>query len=81
MHKIDKFLKSLDEKERIVAERLLKILKLGKFENLDIKKLKGYHGFFRVRKGEIRIVYRIDENEKIELVFIGRKTDNTYKGL
>jgi len=81
MHKIDKFLKSLVKKEREVAEQLLKTLKMSDFESLDIKKLKGQYNLFRIRKGEIRVVYRLNENKKIELLFVGRKSNNTYKNL
>lgn len=64
----------------IVKDVLVKIKK-GETANLDMKKLKGADNFFRIRKGDIRIIYRINEKEEIILLNIERKNDNTYKFL
>ena len=81
MEKIIKFMKSLTEKERDKKKIELEKLKKGEFKDLNIKKLKGYENIFRLKKGQIRIVYKKEENSKIELIFIVRRTDRTYKNL
>ena len=81
MDRISKFLNKLSQKELTVVKDVLEKIKKGETANLDMKKLKGADNFFRVRKGDIRIIYRINEKEEIILLNIERKNDNTYKFL
>ena len=81
MDRISKFLNKLSQKELTVIKDVLEKIKKGEMANLDMKKLKGADNFFRVRKGDIRIIYRISEKEEIILLNIERKNDNTYKFL
>ena len=78
MDRISKFLNKLNQKERSVIKDILEKIKKGEIANLDVKKLKGASSCFRARKGEIRIIYRIDENREVILISIERKNDNTY---
>ena len=81
MDRISKFLNKLSQKEMTIVKDVLEKIKKAETANLDIKKLKGADNFFRVRKGDIRIIYRISEKEEIILLNIERKNDNTYKFL
>jgi len=81
MDKVAKFLNKLSQKERSVIKEVLEKVKFGNVANLDIKKLKGIDNCFRIRKGEIRMIYRINEKEEIILLSVERKNDNTYKFL
>ena len=76
MNKVDKFLKKLSLEDRIVVEKCLNLVKSGNFANLDFKKLKGKENKFRVRKGNIRIIFSIENTVKI--LSIGRRDDTTY---
>lgn len=78
MDRIAKFLNKLSQKERSVVKDILEKIKKGDIANLDVKKLKGADSRFRIRKGEIRIIYRINENGETVLLNIERKNDNTY---
>jgi len=80
MNRVDKFLSKLPLKERIVAKECLDLVKSRKFGNLDFKKLKGFDNKYRVRQARIRIIFYMDEN-KIEIIKVDRRSDNTYKGL
>ena len=69
-----KFLENLDDKNRERARIKIRSLVLSleegiiPFKELDIKKLKGeWKDFFRLRIGNIRIIFRIDK-EKDELI-------------
>ena len=43
---------------------------------------KPYDAIYRVRVGDFRIIYLIDEeNKRIEVGGIGRRTERTYKGI
>lgn len=51
---------------------------LGKnLNDLDVKKLKGYKNIFRVRKGTVRIIFRVTNNQ-IYILAIERRYDTTY---
>ncbi|MFH1522919.1 MAG: hypothetical protein ABIE43_03830 [Patescibacteria group bacterium] len=75
--KISKELKKYSPKEKRWVSIILKKIKKGDFDNLEVKKLKSRRDIYRIRKGNIRIIYRAD-NGKIFLITIERRTDNTY---
>ena len=77
MDAIRKALKKLNAKERERAKEVLTKLSLGNLQGLDVKKLKGRDDVFRVRKGDLRIVYR-RENESILILLIERRNEKTY---
>lgn len=63
-----KFLESLDDKTREKIRKKLKILvnsvedkTIIPFNDLDIKKMKGtWEGFYRLRIGNIRVIFAVD---------------------
>ena len=66
MHpRVVKFLKSLPEEERVRMKKVLQNLKEDPFTprpKVDIKKLKGKkHDLYRLRGGEIRFEYFVEE--------------------
>lgn len=77
MDKIAKALKKLTNEEKEAVKIILTKINLFNFSGLDIKKLRGHKDIFRVRKGKIRIIYRLN-NKKIFILTIERKNDNTY---
>ncbi len=80
MDKIEKFLLRLSEKERVAVRALLGQLSRGEHAGLNLKKLKGRDDIFRVRKGDIRIIYRmVDKN--IFILAIERKSEKTYRNI
>jgi len=50
--------------------KAIKIIKLKEEINLDLKVLKGYENFYRIRKGKIRIIFSINEDNEIIISFI-----------
>lgn len=78
--KIKKALQKLSKKEREIVKLLLLRVKYEDTEGLDIKLLKGHKDIFRVRKGQIRIVYRKNEKDFL-VVRIDRRNEKTYKNL
>ena len=76
--KIAKSLNKLTDKEKRQIKIILQDLLNGKYENYDLKKLKGRNDIYRVRKGKIRIIYRLLENGEIYLLAIERRNDTTY---
>jgi mRNA-degrading endonuclease RelE of RelBE toxin-antitoxin system len=81
MDRIAKFLNKLNQKERNIVKDILEKIKKGEIENLDIKKLKDESNYFRARKGNIRIIYKINEGGETILLSIERRSDNTYNFL
>lgn len=78
MDKIEKALRTLSVKERQRVKEILEQLGSGGAKNLDIKKLKGREDIFRVRKGTLRILYRLDDKKRIFLLAIERRKEDTY---
>lgn len=79
MDKIEKALKRFSEKERVWVKTILRQLRTGDVSGLRIKKLKFREDVFRVRKGKIRIIYRKDVDNKIFILVIDRRREDTYK--
>ncbi|MEK7185095.1 MAG: type II toxin-antitoxin system RelE/ParE family toxin [Patescibacteria group bacterium] len=78
MNKIEKFLKRLSRDERVRVAQCIERIVNGKWgANLDIKKLKGYDEVYRVRVGNIRIIF-FYKNKKTSIIAIERRSDNTY---
>lgn len=80
MDKTSKFLKRLSVQERSKIREIINNVLSGNTKDLNIKKLKGQSNIFRVRSGDIRIIFKV-ENDTINLIFVGRKNDITYKNL
>lgn len=78
MDKIQKELKKLSPKEKRWVGNILFQLEQGDFLGLNIKRLKGHRDIFRVRKGDIRIIYRVAGKENYVLA-IERCSEKTYK--
>lgn len=78
MDKIDKFIKRLVPKEKVRIKNIFKALYLGRFKGLDIKKLKDTENVFRVRKGDLRIIYQVRDN-RVFILKIGYRKEDSYK--
>jgi mRNA-degrading endonuclease RelE of RelBE toxin-antitoxin system len=78
MNKIDKYLKKLNPKDRASIIEILEQITSGDISGLDIKKLKGYDNYFRVRKGKTRIIFHLDINGLPIIERIERRSDTTY---
>ncbi len=60
---------SRDESDKLVIKAIKKIYKIS-IESIDVKKLKGDDALFRIRKGDIRIVFSSDRDGKIIIASI-----------
>jgi len=78
MDKIRKALEKLSKKERAQIKTILTRLNSGRFEGLNVKKLRGREDIFRVRKGGFRIIYRL-QGQNIFILAIGRRRESTYE--
>jgi len=77
MDKIGKALNKLSSGEREKLKKILIQIKRKDFQNLDLKKLKGRNDIFRIRKSNIRIIFR-KINNSIKILSIERRSNNTY---
>lgn len=74
MDKIKKFLLKLTKKERALIKVILEDVLTLNLQNYDIKPLKGYKGFFRLRRGNVRIIF-IKEKKTGTIVDIDYRKD------
>ncbi len=79
MDKIQKALRSLSSSELKAVKNILTRISSGNFAGLDLCKLSGYDGLFRVRKGNIRIIYQASPKGETSILAISRRNENTYK--
>lgn len=74
MDKIEKFIKRLSKKQAIrIGKALLDIVMLD-LKGYDVKKMKGAEDLYRMRIGDIRIVFRKNKNNgiPIDIAFRGK---------
>jgi len=77
MDKIEKALNKLSSGERKKLKKIFIQIDRKDFENLDLKKLKGRNDVFRIRKSNIRIIFRKIDNS-IKILSIERRSSKTY---
>ena len=66
-----KFLKRLSKEEK---SRILKALQ--KLPKGDVKAMQGYRGYYRLRVGDYRVIYTIDNGELLIMVIdVGNRGD------
>ncbi|MBP6881580.1 MAG: hypothetical protein KBC35_03060 [Candidatus Pacebacteria bacterium] len=73
-----KFLKKLSKKEFDTLAEIIERIKSQKTDGLNILKLKGHQDVFRVRIGNIRIIF-LATRDKVEILEISRRSEKTYK--
>jgi mRNA-degrading endonuclease RelE of RelBE toxin-antitoxin system len=76
--RITKALNKLSPKEQKSLAELLQKIKKGQLESLDVKKLKGRTDLYRVRKGDLRVIFRRTDAGDIFILAVERRTDTTY---
>ncbi len=74
---IQKFLRKIPERQRKQIEYLIEKIMSRETAGLDIQKLKGIKDVYRLKKGDMRIIYRIF-NDEIMIIAIERRSDTTY---
>lgn len=60
---------SQDESDALLIKAIKKLYKLS-IESIDIKAMKGEKGLYRIRKGTVRIVFRVNENGTVIVVSV-----------
>lgn len=78
MDKIQKALQKLNTKEKKAVKEILNKLLSKEFLGLNIQKLRGHKDIYRVRKGNIRIIYKQTEKD-LFLLAIERRSEKTYR--
>ena len=78
MDKTEKFLRRLSPKERLAVEEIVKKVRRGDTSGLDMKKLKGSSGLFRVRHGATRVIFQKTEGWTV-VVSVDRRREDMYK--
>ena len=79
MDKIEKFLLKLSKKDRQTFVKIFKDILILNLENYDVKTIKEYKDFYRLRKGKIRIIFIKRNNQGLVINIAYRK--DIYKEL
>ena len=78
MDQIEKNLKKLSPKLQRQLSKALSKLNSHNWFGLDIAKLKGYSNIYRVRSGDLRIIFRY-QDKQIKVLEIDRRSEKTYR--
>ena len=78
MNDNEKFIKKLDKKDRERIEYVISRILKGDIRGLDVKRLRGHFGIFRVRVGSFRVIYHLHKELGFIVVKVTRKNDTTY---
>ena len=73
--KAKKFIDKLPKNERLRIAKAIEALPNGE----DIKKLKGYSDLLRLRVGDYRIIYTVDDGELVVIVVDAGNRGQIYK--
>lgn len=76
--RIEKFRRKLDTKRRAVLDEILLRIERGDFVFLDVTKLQGEMNRYRVRKGNIRIQFSLDERRRAIAIDLDFRGEDTY---
>lgn len=76
--RIQKFLDRLSLGDRKKYDEILDRILKGDLQNLDVKKLQGMDHAYRVRKGEVRIIFVRKPSEDIQIISIEYRSEGTY---
>ena len=77
MDKISKFLLKLSPAGRIMLQSIIRDIIAFNINGYDVKPLRGYKDFYRLRKGKIRVVFYKQSN-KASIIDISYRKD-AYK--
>ncbi len=78
MPNLKKLLSQFNKNERSALGFLIEKILSKNWHNLDIKKLKGHQDVFRLRRGNLRIIFIEDKNET-RVISIECRNEKTYK--
>ncbi|MBI2055156.1 MAG: type II toxin-antitoxin system RelE/ParE family toxin [Candidatus Sungbacteria bacterium] len=78
MPNLEKLLRKFTDKERAEIEHIIEKIVSRDLKGLNCKKLKGFRNLFRVRKGNIRIIFEL-AGRKADIINIERRREDTYK--
>lgn len=77
MDKINKFARKLKDDEALKLFSAIDLVLSNHLSGLDIKKLKGENGIYRLRLGRMRIHFLKTDHANI-IIKVGFRDDNTY---
>ena len=78
MEKLQKALAKLPKKHQANFKFLAIRLLARDFLGLDVKKLKGHKDIYRVRHGNLRIIYKMT-NKELRILEVGLRSEKTYR--
>ena len=78
MNDIQKAIAKLSREHKAVFDSIMMRLLARDFLGLDITKLKGHKDVFRVKRGKLRVIFRMSHKELLVLE-VGLRSEKTYK--
>lgn len=76
--RIRKMLQRLSIKQQKQLTEIIQRIIQGNLIGLDIKKLQGMDHIYRVRKGDMRVIFEQPPSKGAKIIAIERRSDTTY---
>lgn len=76
---IKRYLLKLSSKERILCESIIGDILAGNIVSYDLKKMSGYTDMYRIKKGNMWIIF-IKNNSFVRILKIANRDEQTYRG-
>lgn len=78
MRELEKLLRKISRKDQLALLEEISLLVQKKHQLLNIKKIQG-SDFYRSRKGNFRIIFHYDKEQKVIIDSVRLKGEDTYK--
>lgn len=78
MRELEKLLRKISKKDQLALREEMSLLVQRKHQLLNIKKIQG-SDFSRLRKGNFRIIFHYDKEQKVIIDSVLSKGEDTYK--
>ncbi|MEK7535257.1 MAG: hypothetical protein AAB563_02555 [Patescibacteria group bacterium] len=81
MDTIKKSIRKLQRADRVKADDAIERIRSGNLVGLNILKIAGSKFTFRVRAGNVRIIYVLNPNEDPQIIWVGYRSEKTYRDI
>ena len=78
MNDLQKAIAKLPKEYRVLFDSLMLRLLARDFFGLDMTKLKGHKDIFRIKRGKLRIIFRMNK-EGLSVLEVGFRSEKTYR--
>jgi mRNA-degrading endonuclease RelE of RelBE toxin-antitoxin system len=81
MDDVKKSIRKLQRADRVKADYAIEQIRSGNFAGLNIIKMTGGKYTYRVRAGNVRIIYILKPGQDPQIIWVGYRSEKTYRDI